>query len=468
MIFTSPIFLFWFLPAVLITYYVTPERGRTLILALASYFFYGWWRVDFLLLLLASTVVDFLVGRALSRLPAGDAAALGRRRVLLAVSVAVNLGLLGYFKYMNFGVDSLNAALAAGGLPAIEWPAVILPIGISFYTFQTMSYTIDVYRGTAAPARRFVDFACYVSMFPQLVAGPIVRYNTIASQLVERSHTFIKFGRGAFLFQLGFAKKVLLADSVAVIADGAYALPDPSMAEAWLGTLAYAFQIYFDFSGYSDMAIGLGLMFGFTLPVNFDSPYKAASITEFWSRWHISLSTWLRDYLYVPLGGNRHGSARTYRNLMVTMLLGGLWHGAAWNFVAWGAYHGAWLGAERQLGKRPLYARAPVFVRRALTFGIVLVGYVLFRATTLEQGASILGAFAGVAGPELATFRLAAENTHLAALVLCPLLVWLAPNSMEIERSAPAWVKLLLLLLFPLALAQTFFVSYSPFLYFRF
>ncbi|MFH0946300.1 MAG: MBOAT family O-acyltransferase [Planctomycetota bacterium] len=318
MIFASQIFLFWFLPLVLGVYYAAPARARSLVLVFASYFFYGWWRLDFTLLMVVSTVIDYYCGRGISRANAAlpdaeaDAAATAslnrRRKRLLLCSICANLGLLGYFKYMNFGVESLNAILAWAGMEGVTWPAVVLPVGISFYTFQTMSYTIDVYRKEALPVRRFIDFACYVALFPQLVAGPIVRYRSLADQLVKRSHTFCKFSDGALLFQAGFIKKILLADIAARVADAAFTLSAPSCLEAWLGTTAYAFQIYFDFSGYSDMAIGLGLMFGFRFPINFDSPYKSQSITEFWRRWHISLSSWLRDYLYIPAATSRVGA----------------------------------------------------------------------------------------------------------------------------------------------------------------
>ena len=352
MVFSSHLFVFYFLPVALLLYYAAPRRGRHLILTLVSYLFYGWANLAFMVLMLASTLIDYLCGlffagrlrwpgwRALALGPIEPLAAGGPRsagqRAAVAVSVVANLSLLGFFKYFNFAVDSYNGLVALAGLPDFAADTVlriVLPLGISFYTFQSMSYTLDVYRGETAALSSFIDFACYVAMFPQLVAGPIIRFSEVADQLRERRHTLEKIARGVAFFALGMAKKVLLANPCGQVADAAFAAGSLRPGEAWTGVVAYAFQIYFDFSGYSDMAIGLGLMLGFVFPKNFDSPYRAESITDFWRRWHISLSTWLRDYLYLPLGGNRKGRARTYVNLAVVMLLSGLWHGAAWNFV---------------------------------------------------------------------------------------------------------------------------------------
>jgi alginate O-acetyltransferase complex protein AlgI len=318
-----------------------------------------------------------------------------RGRVWIWVTVVCNLGLLAYFKYANFGVDTLNEILHGWGFHQIAWTRVILPAGISFYTFKTMSYTIDVYRGTAPAVRSFADYLCFVAMFPDLVAGPIVRYHLIAEQLRSRPHTPSKFYRGVLFFQAGLAKKVLIADTLAPLADSVFAAAAPNTLQAWIGTLAYTFQIYFDFSGYSDMAIGLGLFLGFNFPINFDQPYRSTSITDFWRRWHISLSTFLRDYLYIPLGGNRKGTARTYVNLAATMLLGGLWHGAAWTFVVWGAYQGLWLVIERLLGKRDPLHFAPRFVQIAVTFVLAMIGWVFFRAPGMQSAGTHLAAMFG-------------------------------------------------------------------------
>ncbi len=487
MIFTSQIFLFWFLPSILLLYYLLPFKFRSGLLVLVSYLFYGWWRPDFVLLMLVSTLIDFWCGRGIGRMHAAvdsapnDAAAAGlvkKRKRFLLLSMCANLGLLGYFKYWNFGIDSLNVLLEAWEVAPIQWAAIVLPVGISFYTFQSMSYSIDVYRKDAPPVSRFIDFACYISLFPQLVAGPIVRYQTLAHQLTQRDHTLDKFARGAFLFQVGFIKKLLIADTVAVVAAQAFDLSDPTATEAWLGAVAYTFQIYFDFSGYSDMAIGLGYLFGFTFPINFDSPYKSKSITEFWRRWHVSLSTWLRDYLYIPLGGNQRGPRRTYLNLSLTMLLGGLWHGAAWTYIVWGAYQGAWLAFERWLGKRSLYSMLPSAGQVLCTFLIAIVGWVFFRAESMSQAGQFLGAMFGLGGvieggvtegAAATGSRIQIDALQMLMLWLAPAICWFLPNSQQLaNREGFGWPRVAAAMLFPLAVCHLFFVSYSPFLYFQF
>ena len=457
MVFTSFVFVFAFLPAFLLGYFALPSRSaKNVALTLASYLFYGWWRPDYLLLILSSTTLDWWCAR---RIAAGKR----HRRWWLLLSLCGNLGLLAYFKYANLAVDSYG--WLTGTEP--QWVRVVLPVGISFYTFQSMSYTIDVYRGQAMPARSFVDFACYVSMFPQLVAGPIVRYPEVSKQLVSRRHSMAGFAAGCALFMAGFAKKVLLADNCALLADPVFA-GQPGCLDAWLGLFAYALQIYFDFAGYSDMAIGLALMLGFELPENFRSPYRADSITAFWRRWHISLSTWLRDYLYVPLGGNRHGALRTYRNLFLTMLLGGLWHGAAWNFVLWGGYHGALLAVERRTAGRPLYVRLPRPLRVLLTFVLVAIGWALFRADGADGitriFAGLFGGHGGGALPQPA----AHQQEAWTGLLLGASIAWLAPPARDAVDRGRMWFDLLLLGCFVLALAQLSDRQFSPFIYFQF
>ncbi|HQO35823.1 MAG TPA: MBOAT family O-acyltransferase, partial [bacterium] len=342
MIFTSHIFIFYFLPLVLLIYYALPAK-RNFFLLVASYIFYGWWDPRFVLLMFLATFVNYLCGRMITASPVGSP----KRYPPLLASVVICLSMLGFFKYFMFMQNNLNFLLKVLGSEAFSIYQVTLPIGISFYIFQSLSYTVDVYRGDSPPVRTFWDFACFVALFPQLIAGPIVRYNTVADQLVYREHNLNKFTSGAALFILGFAKKLFLANMIGQAADAAFGAETLTTLDAWFGVIAYAFQIYFDFSGYSDMAIGLGRMFGFEFPRNFNAPYLADSITDFWRRWHISLSTFLRDYLYIPLGGNRVGPRRTYINLTLVMLLGGLWHGASWVFVIWGAYHGLFLAFER-------------------------------------------------------------------------------------------------------------------------
>ena len=308
--------------------------------------------------------------------------------------------MLGFFKYFNFAMENYNALFGWLGISAMRLETILrvtLPLGISFYTFHLLSYTIDVYRGQAKVLRNFIDFACYISLFSQLVAGPIIRFREIADQMANRTHTAEKFARGVAFISLGLAKKVLLANPCGKIADVVFDAGSRGVLDAWYGLAAYAFQIYFDFSAYSDMAIGLGLMLGFVFPKNFDSPYLSQSITEFWRRWHISLSTWLRDYLYIPLGGNRKGGWRTYVNLAVVMLLGGLWHGASWNFVIWGGIHGGMLVLERAQGKNAFYRRMPGPCRVAMTFFIVLMAWVFFRTADLPAALGYLGSLFGLA-----------------------------------------------------------------------
>ena len=347
--------------------------------------------------------MDRAPGRA--RFTASSPAVRGcrRQRAALIISICANLTLLAFFKYFNFGVDSFNGLVAWLGMPDIGLDValrVALPLGISLYILQSLSYVIDVYRGDSTAMKSFNDFLCFETMYPQLVAGPIIRYSEIEDQLRWRTSTTTKFARGIAFFSLGLAKKVLLANPCGKIADLAFDAGSLGPAEAWYGVTAYAFQIYFDFSGYSDMAIGLGLMLGFVFPKNFDSPYLSQSITEFWHRWHISLSAWLRDYLYVPLGGNRKGRVRTYVNLFLVMLIGGLWHGAAWNFVIWGALHGGLLALERLRGKAALYGGLPAPVRVGVTFTLVLITWVFFRASDVQHAFSYLGDMFAIGDPQ--------------------------------------------------------------------
>ena len=467
MVFTSHIFIYYFLPTALCVYYLLPRRLKNGFLTLASYLFYGWWQPWFVTLMLTSTVVDYASARVIS----ADGSQLRHRRAALAASLAVNLGLLGFFKYFMFTAENLSAVAQLFGADAFRVIQVTLPIGISFYTFQTMSYTIDVYRGVAPPVRRFGDFACFVAMFPQLIAGPIVRYNTVAEQLAERRHTLHRFASGAALFMLGFSKKILLANPLGELADTVFAAEGPLTVDAWFGVCAYAFQIYFDFSGYSEMAIGLGRMFGFELPRNFNAPYLADSISDFWRRWHISLSTFLRDYLYVPLGGNRLGTRRTYLNLAVVMLLGGLWHGASWTFVVWGAFHGVLLAGERALGRRGIYAALPRPFRVGLTFILVLFSWVLFRAASIDDAFHFLAAMVGAGDSSPAAALLAAKlytpTRVLTMLVGGGLLLQRVQTYEWVAELSWAKVMAVTVLMF-WALAEMNNQTFNPFLYFQF
>ncbi|KKC33957.1 MBOAT family O-acyltransferase [Devosia psychrophila] len=373
MTFASAIFLFGYLPVFFSIYYITPFKYKSYVIAFASYLFYGWWRLDFLALLLIVTFGNYWVGGRIAHAFSRSSA-----KNWLIFAIVGDLCVLGYFKYWNFFVDSLADLLNDGRPFSLLIGGVILPIGISFYVFQAISYVIDVYRADAPPAKRLIDFAAFKAMFPQLVAGPVIRYKDIEAQFEHRTHSWELFGQGALRFFSGLAKKVLIADSVAPIADAVFSAPSPTFAETWIGALAYSVQLYFDFSAYSSMAVGLAMMMGFRFIENFRFPYISSSITEFWRRWHISLSTWLREYLYFSLGGNRLGIYRTYINLMLTMVLGGLWHGANWTFILWGLLHGVLLASERALGVTG--KEGFIIWRWVPTMVFVILGWVLFRA----------------------------------------------------------------------------------------
>ncbi len=436
-----------------------------------SYVFYGWSNPLFTLLMLSSTIVDYCCGLVIGT--SGEEQR-RRRKVALGISIGANLSLLGFFKYTGFALESYNqlfAYLGVDGFDPVPALKFLLPLGISFYTFQSMSYTIDVYRKDAKHVTNFLDFACFVSMFPQLVAGPIIRFQEVAEQLASRVHSVEKFSRGVAFFSLGMAKKILLANSCGKVADITFSTGTLHWLDAWFGIVAYSFQIYFDFSGYSDMAIGLGLMFGFVFAKNFDSPYLSESITEFWRRWHISLSTWLREYLYKPLGGNRVGPTRTAINLAIVMLLGGLWHGASWNFIVWGALHGVLLGSERFMGKRPVYYLLPRPLRIAATFVLVLIAWVFFRADTFDGALSYLGSMFGflvVPETSLLIDGLIYTPYHLISIVIAALVVWRAPQTWDWSRTMSLLKALAVLSLLVVSVAVLSIQSYNPFIYFNF
>jgi alginate O-acetyltransferase complex protein AlgI len=478
-VFSSHIFIFYFLPLVVGIYYLLLSRGagsnvRHFFLTCAGMVFYGWWNPWFVLLMLGTTTLDYNLGRMIVN--AGDNQR--RRKLAVTLSVVSNLGALAFFKYTAFAIDSAQSvshAMNWGDLAVPEFfRNIILPAGISFYVFQSLSYCIDLYRGHARPAESFLDFTCFVSLFPHLVAGPIVRYGIIADQMRHREHTVEKFSLGITRFSFGLAKKILLADPMGPIADAAFGAGAGNLTtfSAWIGVIAYAFQIYFDFSAYSDMAIGLAKMLGFYFVENFNSPYKSESITDFWRRWHMSLSTFLRDYLYIPLGGNRHGNVRTHVNLMLTMLIGGLWHGASWNFVIWGGIHGGMLSLERMMGKNSFYGSWPRPVKIVITFFILLITWVFFRAETFEVATRYLAVMFG-AGPQLVSTAplLDAEilrNFNMLQFVICALGAWAMPNTQTILHRFVWWKALIGLGLFVLAVSMMFTRGHSPFLYFQF
>jgi alginate O-acetyltransferase complex protein AlgI len=484
-VFSSHLFLFGFLPLALAAYFLAPRRARNLVVTITSCVFYGWWNPIYLLLLLTTTVIDYWAGlvqtterwwpfgfepRPLE--PAGPRSR--KQRAALLLSIASNLGLLAFFKYWNFGISSWNAMVDAAGLGGARIDSVlrvVLPLGISFYTFEAMSYSIDVYRGRARATRSFIDFACFVWMWPQLVAGPIVRFTEIADQIVDRRDTLARFARGVAFFAVGLSKKVLLANPCGKIADTVFDAASSTTLDAWFGLGAYAFQIYFDFSGYSDMAIGLGLMLGFVFPKNFDAPYRSRSITEFWRRWHLSLSTWLRDYLYVPLGGNRKGPLRTYVNLAIVMLLGGLWHGASWNFVLWGAMHGALLAIERAAGPERLWGWLPAPARVAATFGLVLLTWVPFRAVDFAATGEFYARLFGLGETGVAAALLPALITSpylVGSFALAALIVWGCPQTWTWTREIGPLKAAACLSLLVLAVVSLATQDFNPFIYFLF
>ena len=461
MVFSSYTFLFYFLPPLLILYYLIPRRslgGRNLVLLAFSLFFYFAGGPRHLPLMLLSIAINYVGGLLCGK----------RRRWALVLTMAVNLGLLGWFKYAGFVGENLRAL----GLP-LSVPEVVLPIGISFFTFQGMSYVIDVYRGDTPPAKNPLQVALYIALFPQLVAGPIVRYTTVAEELVSRRETFDDFAAGALRFSFGLAKKMLLANNLSLMADEAFSTAPIGAAAAWLGAIAYTGQIYFDFSGYSDMAIGLGRMFGFHFEENFNYPYLSKSVTEFWRRWHMSLSGWFRDYVYIPLGGSRAGTAKQVRNILLVWTLTGLWHGAAWNFLLWGLYFGVLLLGEKFWWGKAL-ERAPSPLRHLYAMVIVVLGWVLFRCEGLSAVGSYLGAMFGLSGAGWgqALYFLRQYGVFLAVGAVASLPVKDALRAALQRRKAERAIQwgsaLAGLALLGLSFLQLISSTANPFIYYRF
>ena len=388
MAFSTFSFIFVFLPAALAAYYLLPRKHRNLVLLTFSLLFYSWGAPAVLVILIGSSFVDYQLSRQIMA---------NRKRSTLLLAVGLNILILAYYKYSNFTIEQLNLIRDFLGQEALPWAKVILPAGISFFTFEKISYLVDVYRGTATPARTFKDYLLFVSLFPHLIAGPILKYHDLYQQIVQRQHSWPLFQEGWIRFCFGLAKKVLIADELGRVADHIFGMnaAELSAPVAWLGALCYAMQIYFDFSGYSDMAIGMGKMFGFRLIENFNWPYISQSITEFWRRWHISLGNWMREYLYIPLGGNRCSVSRSYLNLVIVFFLSGLWHGASWTYILWGIYHGLFLVIDRMFWLK-ISARIPKFVNIILIFIIVVLGWVLFRATSIEQATAFYAAMLGL------------------------------------------------------------------------
>lgn len=433
MVFSSVTFLFYFCPIFFVLYYALPWRNAVLLSA--SLLFYAWGEAENLPLLLASIAGNYGCGLAI-----GAQQAAGRRGGrALALGVAINLGVLGYYKYFNFLIASLAGVAGWMGWPAPQAAPVPLPLGVSFFTFHAISYLVDVYRRKTPAERDPFALTMYITMFPQLVAGPIIRFSTVARQIHERRHTAGRVRLGLEIFVLGLAQKVLIANTVALPADQIFALPLASLTTgtAWLGAVCYTLQIYFDFAGYSNMAIGLGLMTGFTFPRNFHYPYVSQSITEFWRRWHISLSRWFRDYVYIPMGGNRASAGRTYLNLFLVFFLCGLWHGANWTFVAWGIYHGLFLVLERA-GFGAVVARLPRPLRHLYALLVVVVGWVFFRCDTFTQAIAVLSAMAGFAPGDPVLVPVARYLTDAVLAAILAGAVAATPLSASLRRRAAA------------------------------
>jgi alginate O-acetyltransferase complex protein AlgI len=476
MVFSDPLFLFIFLPACLFIYWAGGWRARSPFAAAAGLLFYMWGGQAYAVILVSSIVVNHY-GAVIIHTYRDQRPRIARWVVIS--TILLNLVTLGIWKYAGFAVDQVTSLLRAVGIEANFEVSLALPIAISFFTFQSMSYVIDVWRREISPAPRLVDYAAYIFLFPQLISGPIVRYSQIESDLLKvRVQRFRNFSLGAPRFFWGLGKKILIADQVSAIANSAFGLSNSEVtsAIAWIGVIAFAIQIYFDFSAYSDMAIGLAQMFGYRFPENFDHPYSAATLTDFWRRWHISLSTWFRDYLYIPLGGNRRSARRTYMNLAVVFFLTGLWHGANWTFIAWGLFHGAILIVERitGIGKRVVNTR--VFPHRILTFGLVCFGWALFNARALAQGLTFMKAMIWPTSFEIDYSVQNALTTQHVFWLLIGMVVVFTPSRVHIGRSISTgtgtlwnWIRLLVVVFVaPMASIYALSGTFSPCLHYQF
>ena len=466
MVFSSTIFLCVYLPLVLLGYYICPKKGRNLFLLIVSLVFYAWGEPKYVFLMIFSILVNYIFGRLMDK----NRGRQKRMKLLLVLSVVIDLGLLSVFKYTDFIITNVNAIFGS----SFDLLNIALPIGISFYTFQAMSYTIDVYRNDVRVQKNLIDFGMYITMFPQLIAGPIVRYADVQDQLAERSVTTADFSEGVMRFVVGLGKKVLLANQMGAVWSDIYALGgDVSALMAWTGAIAYTFQIYFDFSGYSDMAIGLGRMFGFKFPENFRYPYQSVSITDFWRRWHITLSTWFKEYLYIPLGGNRCGLARQALNLLIVWSLTGFWHGAGWNFVMWGLYYFVILFIEKLFLLKAL-DKLPKLFRHVYALLLIVIGWVIFASddvgVLLPYLGSMFGANGAVGGMDVYTLF-----TKAVLLIICcvastelPKRLFLSATGAMNEKAAFTIKSVMTIALLALSMILLIGDSYNPFLYFRF
>ena len=466
MVFSSTIFLCVYLPLVLLGYYICPKKGKNLFLLIVSLVFYAWGEPKYVFLMIFSILINYAFGLLMDKHRANKK----RLKLMLVLSVVIDLGLLSVFKYTDFIITNINSVFGAG----FDLLNIALPIGISFYTFQAMSYTIDVYRDDVRVQRNLIDFGMYITMFPQLIAGPIVRYADVQDQLAERSVTTADFSEGVMRFVVGLGKKVLLANQMGAVWTDIYALGgDVSALMAWTGAVAFTFQIYFDFSGYSDMAIGLGRMFGFKFPENFRYPYESVSITDFWRRWHITLSTWFKEYLYIPLGGNRRGLARQALNLLIVWSLTGFWHGAGWNFVMWGLYYFVILFIEKLFLLKAL-SKLPKLFRHVYALLLIVIGWVIFASDDVSILLPYLGSMFGANGA-LGGMDVYTLLTKAVLMIVCCIASTELPKRLfvtatgKMNEKAAFTVKSVLTLAL-LALSFVFLIgdSYNPFLYFRF
>ena len=472
MVFSSNIFLLYFLPLFLLCYLVCPKRFRNYVILLFSVVFYAYGAPDFIFWLLGSTIANFFLVKLMHKTEKKSL-----KKLYCGLAISVSLGLLVYYKYANFLIDNLNALISVFGANPIKMAKVLLPIGISFFTFQSITYVIDTYRGNNAPMDKLSDYIVYIMMFPQLIAGPIVRYCDIEGEIRHREYSSSECLHGLFRFVIGLSKKVLIADVIGAKVDQMLATSLSSMdtGTAWITIAAYTMQLYFDFAGYSDMAIGLGRIMGFHFPENFDNPYNSASITEFWRRWHITLGAFMRNYLYIPLGGNRCSKRRMYFNLWVVFLLSGLWHGASWNFVIWGAYHGLWLVLER-MGLKKFYERIGKVPSVLITFVIAMVGWALFRIEDLGEAFTFISRLFAF---DFSTFNIQADAQFYTLLIVALVLSFIGLFSFGKKLQEVVFYKeyskVGTLIAWPLAIFMLYFciaainaVGFSPFIYFRF
>jgi len=475
MVFSSITFLVYFLPIFLLAYHLTPNKLKNACILIFSIVFYAWGGPKFIFVILATTFVDFFLVKKMA-----ESESTKTKKQYLVISLIINLGLLFYFKYCNFFIENINGVLGVAGMKEISWLKIVLPIGISFYTFESVTYVVDVYRGIHKPLKNFWHYQTYILMFPKLIAGPIVRYHDIADQITDREKNYtadVKLS-GFYTFCIGLAKKVIIANTIGAQADDVFKL-DPQhldSAAAWVGAIAYTFQIYFDFSGYSDMAIGLCKIMGIRIPENFNNPYLSSSITEFWRRWHMTLGAWMKNYLYIPLGGNKVDSnAKLYRNLLIVFLLSGLWHGAAWTFIFWGAFHGLFLILER-LFLLKVYDKTGKIFSILLTFLIVVVGWVYFRSEDMTQANHMVKAMFSF---NFTDGKFALHNDFYFSLCLAAFFSFFAciPFTKNIqakvygENHTSVSNTLLLgmsILLFYISLSYIAALDFNPFIYFRF